>query len=98
MYKMIQKKTEEEKLVEAYIPKDSGIVANFLCSKPHKIRSLGKSYPGYKSALFFKAVNEVVKDYDVRAIFDLKYGRWQVLVIHIWKLAEEKEKNSLLLE
>jgi len=75
MYKMIQKKTEEEKLVEAYIPKDSGIVANFLCSKPHKIRSLGKSYPGYKSALFFKAVNEVVKDYDVRAIFDLKYGQ-----------------------
>jgi len=75
MYKMMQKKTSEEALVEAYIPKDSGIVANFLCSKPHKIRSLGKSYPGYKSALFFKAVNEVVKDYDVKAIFDLSYGQ-----------------------
>ena len=71
----MQKKTSEEALVEAYIPKDSGIVANFLCSKPHKIRSLGKSYPGYKSALFFKAVNEVVKEYDVKAIFDLKYGQ-----------------------
>lgn len=75
MYKMLQKKTDEEKLVEAYIPKDCGIVANFLCTKPHKIRSMGKSYPGYKSALFFKAVNEVVKDYDVRATFDLQYGQ-----------------------
>lgn len=75
MYKMITKKTPEEKLVESYIPKDSGIVSNFLCTKPHKIRSLGKAYPGYKSALFFKAVNEVVNDYDVRAVFDLKYGQ-----------------------
>jgi hypothetical protein len=72
---MIQKKTSEEALIDAYIPKDSGIVANFLCTKPHKIRSMGKSYPGYKSALFFKAVNEVVKDYDVRAVFDLSYGQ-----------------------
>jgi len=75
MYEFVQKKTHEEKLVEAYIPKDSGIVANFLMTKPHKMRSLGKSYPGYKSALFFKAVTEVVKDYDVRALFGLSYGQ-----------------------
>jgi SpoVK/Ycf46/Vps4 family AAA+-type ATPase len=75
MYKMIQKKTDEEKLVQEYIPRDPGIVSRFLMTRPHQIRSMGKSYPGYKSALFFKAVNEVVKDYDVRAVFDLKYGQ-----------------------
>ena len=75
MYRKIEKTNSDEKLVEAYIPKDSGIVSNFLCTKPHKMRSLGKSYPGYKSALFFKAVNEVVKEYDVRALFGLQYGQ-----------------------
>jgi len=75
MYKIIQKKTDEERLVQEYIPKDPGIVSRFLMTKPHQVRSLGKSYPGYKSALFFKAVNEVIKDYDVRATFDLKYGQ-----------------------
>jgi SpoVK/Ycf46/Vps4 family AAA+-type ATPase len=75
MYRIIQKKNSEERLVEEYIPKDEGLVARFLMSAPHKIRSLGKSYPGYKSALFFKAVNEVVKEYDVRAVFDLQYGQ-----------------------
>jgi len=75
MYKITQKKNSEERLVEEYIPKDEGLVARFLMTSPHKIRSLGKSYSGYKSALFFKAVNECVKDYDVRAIFDLSYGQ-----------------------
>ena len=75
MYRIVQKKNADERLVEEYIPKDEGLVARFLSTKPHKIRSLGKSYPGYKSALFFKAVNEIVKDYDVRAVFDLKYGQ-----------------------
>jgi cell division protease FtsH len=71
----IEKSTSEDKLVQEYIPKDPGIISRFLMTKPHQIRSLGKSYPGYKSALFFKAVNEVVKDYDVRSVFDLKYGQ-----------------------
>jgi len=75
MYRKIEKTNSDEKLVQSYIPRDPGIVAKFLMTQPHKIRSLGKSYPGYKSALFFKAVNEVVKDYDVRAVFDLKYGQ-----------------------
>jgi hypothetical protein len=75
MYKKIEKSNSDEKLVQEYIPRDPGIVSRFLMTKPHQIRSLGKSYPGYKSALFFKAVNEVVKDYDVRAVFDLKYGQ-----------------------
>jgi len=75
MYKIMQKKNDEDRLVQEYIPEDPGIVSRFLATRPHQIRSLGKSYPGYKSALFFKAVNEVVKDYDVRAVFDLKYGQ-----------------------
>ena len=75
MYREIEKKNQEEQLVESYIPRDSGIVSRFLVTKPHKVRSLGKSFSGYKSALFFKAVNEVVKEYDLRATFDLKYGQ-----------------------
>lgn len=75
MYKKIEKASNEDNLIQEYIPKDPGIISRFLATKPHKIRSLGKSYPGYKSALFFKAVNEVVKDYDVKAVFDLKYGQ-----------------------
>jgi DNA polymerase III delta prime subunit len=75
MYKKIEKSNSDEKLIQEYIPRDPGIVSRFLMTKPHQIRSLGKSYPGYKSALFFKAVNEVVKDYDVRAVFDLHYGQ-----------------------
>lgn len=75
MYRIIKKTNSDEKLVESYTPKDPGLIARFIATKPHKMRSLGKSYPGYKSALFFKAVNEVVKDYDVRAVFDLKYGQ-----------------------
>jgi len=75
MYKKVEKASTEDNLVQEYIPKDPGIISRFLATRPHKIRSLGKSYPGYKSALFFKAVNEVVKDYDVKAVFDLSYGQ-----------------------
>jgi hypothetical protein len=75
MYKKIEKASTEDNLVQEYIPKDPGIISRFLATRPHKIRSLGKSYPGYKSALFFKAVNEVVKEYDVKAVFDLSYGQ-----------------------
>ena len=75
MYKKVEKANTDDSLIQEYIPKDPGIISRFLMTRPHQIRSLGKSYPGYKSALFFKAVNEIVKDYDVRAVFDLKYGQ-----------------------
>ena len=64
----------EEKLIDEYLPKVKGIIDKFLNEKPHKQRSLSKSFPAYKAALFFKATSEMVKGYKIHAIFNLQYG------------------------
>ena len=61
-------------ITEEYIPKHRSILDKFLDEKPHKQRSLTKSFPGYKAALFFKAVTEVSKNYDTQLIFGIYRG------------------------
>jgi hypothetical protein len=74
MNKEINKTNSDEKLVESYLPKDPGLIARFLSTKAHKQRTMHKSLSAYKAALFFKAADEISKDYDLRAIFDLGHG------------------------
>lgn len=64
----------DEKLVEAYMPKDPGLIARFLGVKRYKQKTMQKSIPGYKTALFCKAVDEIKKDYTNRVTFDWNYG------------------------
>lgn len=70
----MKKSNSDEKLVEQYTPRDPGLIARFLGVKPYKQKTLQKSIPGYKTALFCKAVEEVKKDYSNRVTFDLQYG------------------------
>jgi len=64
----MKKSNPDEKLVEAYTSKDPGLIARYLGTKRYKMKSMHKGFPSYKKALFFKAVTEVLKDYEERDI------------------------------
>lgn len=66
---------EDKEMVESYAPKQIGLIDKFLGVPGHKQRTLNKDFPGYKTALFCKAMGEVSKGYNVRAIFNLMYGQ-----------------------
>jgi len=56
-------------------PETEGIIDKFLGTKPHKRRTLHMSFPGFKAALFFKAVTEILKDYTVHSPFGISRGK-----------------------
>lgn len=56
-------------------PETEGIIDKFLGTKPHKRRTLHKSFPGFKAALFFKAVTIILKDYIVHSPFGISRGK-----------------------
>lgn len=66
---------KDKEMVEEYAPQQVGLIDKFLGVSGHKQRTLSKEFPGYKIALFCKAMTEVSKGYNVRAIFGLRYGR-----------------------
>ena len=68
------KSNADEKLVEQYTSRDQGIIARFLGVKKYKMKNMSMLFPSYKKALFCKAVSEILKTQDVRAVFDLYYG------------------------
>lgn len=71
----MKEKNSDEKLVEQYTSRDPGLIARYLGTKRYKMKSMHKGFPSYKKALFFKAVSEVVKDYEERVSFDISpYG------------------------
>lgn len=95
---------------DKFIPKKLSIIDRFLNEKPHKQRSLSKSFPGFKGALFFKAVTEVLNDYKVHSVFNLDYGelssptysylevgrgKREELLIEGYRLIEAKDNRRL---
>lgn len=87
------KKNNEERLVDSYSGKSRGLFGDFLGVKARQQKSLSKSIPGYKTALFCKALTEVVKDYDVRVTFDTSYGNVvSPTYRHLQISREEKEE------
>jgi len=64
----------DEQLLEQYTSGDHGLIPRFLGVKKYKMKIVSKSYPTYKKALFFKAISEVKKSYEVRTTFGMQWG------------------------
>jgi ATP-dependent 26S proteasome regulatory subunit len=68
------RKNSDEKLVEQYTSRDPGLIARYLGVKRYKMKEMSKVFPGYKKALFCKAVSEVCKSHEERVSFNLTYN------------------------
>jgi hypothetical protein len=101
----------DKSIEEGFLPRRLSIIDKFLKEKPHKQRSLSKGFPGFKAALFFKAVSEIVKEsYKTHSIFNLCMGELcsptysylevgrdnrEELLIAGYRLVESKDNRKL---
>jgi len=90
------KKDEEAIDISEFEPSKAGIIDKFLGTKPHKRRTLHKAFPGFKAALFFKAVTEILKDYRVYSVFNLSRGELAAPTYSYLSVGRDKREELLI--
>jgi len=89
-------KVSEAVDLSEFEPSKAGIIDKFLKTKPHKRRTLHKSFPGFKAALFFKAVTEILNEYKVYATFGINRGELAAPSYSYLAVGRDKREELLI--
>jgi len=97
MNKMFDEPTKDEAIdLTEFEPSKAGIIDKFLGTKPHKRRTLHKSFPGFKAALFFKAVTEILNGYKIYATISISRGELAAPEYSYLAVGRDKREELLI--